>query len=394
MKNKLTLTFLISVFMLTAAWAVPNASTPVAGQTYYIYNVAKRLYLADNGSGTATLSAGGTAVTLTEADNTTGTLYLTTAAGNISTGGTILTPLSDIKTDGTGRYSEWMLEETGNGHYRIASRTDEANIFMYMTWSDFTNRLTTTPWQPGDIFYNGQWILVAENDYTENIVVFDEQADCYTAPAVDGAATVHLMRTLTLNSWNSLCVPFNISNTQLKLAFGNDVRVAEFTGCYETTLFFTSAQGVTAGTPYLIFPTKGQAEGGYYEFTGVTAFSADNGGATTHAPVTYSGFFYKATAPQGAYVLRKNEVYHLQSDMAMKGFRAYFYEENGASAIKEWKLDNGTTAIDGITENESNAPMTGSVYSVSGQKMERSAIENGKAAPGVYIINGKKVVVK
>ena len=375
---------LISVCKL---YALPAGSNPEQGKTYYIYNVEKQMFLYADNDGIAMLGSGGTPVTLSVADATAGTFFMTLSNGNKLAASLF----NNVKTDGTGKYDQWGFERVAgstDGRYYISCRMKEANAFGYLVWSQLTERLMTFFAKPADILYNGQWIFVSESDYENKVVVLDEVSETYTAPAAGGAATVHLKRAMTLNSWNTFSVPFDISGTQLKQAFGDDVRVAEFTGCDETTLYFTSVTGVEAGKPYLIRPVKDYLPAGYYVFEGVTRF-VDEPENVTQGTVTYMPSFVQTTAPKGAYVLRKNEVYHLQSDMTMKGFRAYFVESGTDAKISFWTLDEGTTAIDGITESNADG---GAVYSVSGQKVRNAGSGTNGLAKGIYIVNGKKVV--
>lgn len=388
MRRRLACVISVLLSTLASVYAEPKASTPTDGKTYYIYNVEMKQYLADNGNGTATLSKGGTPITVNTADKEADTYYMTTENGRLST------PLiGDVMTNSTGKYDQWRFESASTeaeGFY-ISCRVREANAFMYLTWSKITDKVTKTPWQPGDTFYGGRWIFVAESDYSENIVVLDENATEYTVPSVEYASTVQLKRTMTLNSWNSFCVPFNINSTQLRTAFGDDVHTAEFTGCNETTLMFTTVIGIEAGKPYIIRPTKDRLSSGYYEFTGIGTFTSEPADITQDM-VTCKGFFHKTTAPQGAYVLRKNEVYHLQSDMEMKGFRAYFIENAGEKPkISLWTLDSGTTSIDGITEQIS---ISSDIYNTTGQRVRTNKAGIKGLVRGIYIVNGKKVVIK
>ena len=116
--------------------------------------------------------------------------YMTTENGRLST------PLiGDVMTNSTGKYDQWRFESASTeaeGFY-ISCRVREANAFMYLTWSKITDKVTKTPWQPGDTFYGGRWIFVAESDYSENIVVLDENATEYTVPSVEYVLTLRIV---------------------------------------------------------------------------------------------------------------------------------------------------------------------------------------------------------
>ena len=142
--------------------------------------------------------------------------------------------------------------------------------------------------------------------------------------------------------------------------------------------------------PYLVYPTAGYGDKGYYEFTDVTRFVATPQ-AVTQSQVSYTPSFVSTTAPQGAYVLSQNVVYHLTSAMAMKGFRAYFVENSAAAKISSWTLDGVVT---GIEEIEGQEVQPFDVYNMNGQKVRSRVTTTDHLPQGVYIVNGKKVIIK
>lgn len=372
----------------------------VTGATsYYLWNVGQKQFLSST-DGQLTLGGSPLAVTVKTRDYnndfggaTDGYVTITSADGNLAA-----SPFLRPRSDGNGKYSEWTLQPTGtDNNYTIACRFHDSNVSAYLYHSVIFGYPHTMLVKPAAAFTNGQWrfVLVANASQT---IILDEAATEYTKPTLnDGiaTATVQLKRNFTLGSWNTFCVPFAIDNTQLKAQFGDDVKVAQFTGVNATTLLFTSTTSVEAGVPYIIKPTKDHAQGtDYYEFSGVTSFAdaphdveqtatADNGGAT----VTFHASFSKTTAPERAFVIRRNRIYHLTSAMAMKGFRGYFEETtgSGAKAITDWTLDATPTAINGV---EAEAASGSKTYNLQGQQVDA----NGQLPHGVYIVNGKKVI--
>lgn len=386
MNIKTTTLPLFALLLATTAAAQPAGQVPEAGKTYYVYNVKQQQYMADDGYGTLVLSAAGTPITLSVPEGSDGMFFMDCPKGRLSS--SFLDP--DVKTDGTGEYAHWRFSsvEGSDNVYTIACRFRETAAFSYVYWGQVAQRLVKSALVPGFDYEYGQWQFVSKDDYESQLVTLDELSDTYSVPAVTspGGATVRLKRTLTLESWNTFCVPFDIDAEQLRAAFGSDVKVAEYTGCDETTLKFTSCDEVRGGVPYLIRPTKDRTDGGYYEFTGVKSFVAEPAGVA-HAPVTYMPSFVYTTAPQGAYVIRKNMVYLLQSQMAMKGFRGYFVEDGAEGKLNEWTLDGMTTgvALPGTdTPDTSDTP----TYDTAGRRV------SGNPAKGVYIKNGKKTIIK
>ena len=75
----------------------------------------------------------------------------------------------------------------------------------------------------------------------------------------------------------------------------------------------------------------------------------------------------------------------------MKGFRAYFQLKGDAANAASFNLDFGngeTTGINSLT-SEPSSNGEGSIYSLDGRRLSSKP-----AQKGVYIVNGKKMVIK
>lgn len=412
MKRLFTLTLLllgISCAMMAQSY---TGSEPKSGETYYLYNVGQNKFLSADSDGS--LSLGGKpylAVTLSQPAST-GTSSSDASFFTLEANGEkIIAALYQKPVLGEnkqGYYDQWLFSAVSEKKnvYRISARNREAGAGMHLFWSSIFNQLTTYQYIPAELFYNGQWMLVSEDQISSTTITLDETATAaeYSQQQqtdIANTATVKLKRTFTLNSWNSFCVPFNIDNAQLTSQFGTDVTLAEFTSLTSEYVNFSTKTEVEAGKPYLIKPTKAaSSDDGYYEFTGVTelletptAQSQSYTESGTTYGVTFTGSFSKTTAPSRSFVLRQNKVYHLTSDMDMKGFRAYFTNTQGtssssASKVTGWTLDDTT---DGITTVEDMGTMKFDVYNTAGQKISLQATSIDDLPAGVYIVNGKKI---
>ena len=383
MNRKRLNTLLVLFLMGTLLYAQPQRETPTDGETYYIYHVGQKKYLANDGTGKLTLSATGMGVILQKQDA--GNWKFHTAYGYIGTDF-----LGALSCDGTGTYQTWTLTQVAGttDRYNIGCYVVDNYAFSYLRWSDILGGLVKQPVMPDATLEAAQWLLVSASAPQPVTITLEETATNYEAPQHEGVATVQLGRTLTLNSWNTFCVPFDIPSDQLRAAFGDKCQLAEYTSCDATTLYFTTRDAVQAGVPYLLYPTQ-ERNGDYYEFTGVDDF------ATGVQTVTYGDSyrvafvpnFAQSTAPAGVYVIRKNEVYHLPQSMAIKGFRGYFQEESGSVSLAKIMIDGIATGISTIE----TVSMADKVYNLNGQQVRQGT---DGLAKGVYIINGKKQVVK
>lgn len=392
MKKLFTLTLALLCSCLTAVYAADYVgSKPKAGKSYYLLNVAEGKFLsaADNG----TLTLGGAKLAVTVTTNVNGFQVLTTNKGDLA--GVLH---GKARCNGQGAYNEWalsLLDADSNG-YALGYRSKEASNTEWLYYSSVLQDVRTQPYKPSNILTIAQWQFISEDQLKDPVVTLDEKSESYSTPSIGttGSAEVHLTRTFSANSWNSLCVPFAISEAEVKAQFGNDAKVAEFTGATATTLEFRSCADIEAGKPYLVYIPEGATQPEYFTFKGVTAFAGQptdvEQQGSANEKTTFHGYFHKSTAPKGSYVLRKNLVYHLVSDMAIKGFRAVLIDGTATQRVfTQWSLDGTTTGIGNI---DANVIQRYNVYNTNGQMVRHAATSLDDLPHGVYIVNGKKVI--
>lgn len=392
MKKLFTLTLALLCSCLTAVYAANYVGRkPEAGKSYYLLNVAEGKFLsaADNG----TLTLGGAKLAVTVTTNANGFQVLTTNKGDLA--GVLL---GKARCDGKGAYNEWTLSlvDATNNMYALGCRSKEASNTEWLYYSSVLQDVRTQPYKPSNILTIAQWQFISEEQLKDPVEILDEKSESYSTPSIGttGSAEVHLKRTFSANSWNSLCVPFAISDDEVKTQFGNDAKVAAFTGATATTLEFSTCTGIEAGKPYLVYIPEGATQPEYFTFKGVTAFASQPTDVvlqgSTNEKTTFHGYFHKNTAPKGSYVLRKNLVYHLVSDMAIKGFRAVLIDGTATQRVfTQWSLDGTTTGIGNI---DANVIQRYNVYNTNGQMVRHAATSLDDLPHGVYIVNGKKVI--
>ncbi len=391
MKKLFTLTLALLCSCLTAVYAANYVgSKPEAGKSYYLLNVAEGKFLsaADNG----TLTLGGAKLAVTVTTNANGFQVLTTNKGDLA--GVLH---GKARCNGQGAYNEWalsLLDADSNG-YALGCRSKEASNTEWLYYSLLMQDVRTQPYKPSNILTIAQWQFISEDQLKDPVVTLDEKSDSYSTPSIGntGSAEVHLTRTFSANSWNSLCVPFAISEAEVKTQFGNDAKVAEFTRATATTLEFSSCTDIEAGKPYLVYIPEGATQT-EFTFKSVTAFVGQptdvEQQGSANEKTTFRGYFHKSTAPKGSYVLRKNLVYHLVSNMAIKGFRAVLIDGTNATRVfTQWSLDGTTTGIGNI---DATVIQRYNVYNTNGQMVRHAATSLDDLPHGVYIVNGKKVI--
>ena len=270
-------------------------------------------------------------------------------------------------------------------------------------------------------------------------------------------SVVYLHRTMNPGTWNSLVLPISLNVGQVKSIFGDQVHISEFKGAYDKNhpqrIIFDpitanrndpDAIAIEEGNLYLVKPTadgsmpEGQPEKtftygdktisvtNYYTIVGVTfkkkseiadnAYSGRVMGDTGNEDFdtkqqvqfvgTYVNCYDNNNIPANSYVLNGNNVggttglwYYRTVPTKTKGFRGWLetigdrpskgieYEINGVVD----QVNGDVTAIEGI---EAAQQHDANIYNLNGQLVRQGATSTEGLPSGLYIVGGKKVVVK
>ena len=203
---------------------------------------------------------------------------------------------------------------------------------------------------------------------------------------------VKLNRTLVAKKWNTLCVPFAISEEEIKANFGKGTLVEKFDAVNGNTVNFADATSIEAGVPYLIKPTFA---GTTYTFYGKEV-SADAPKTEGNADVTFQGIYSptditKNGTVKAAGVTEDGKVLFVNPDSKTKAFRCFFtisYNASITPAMLKISIKGVETAINSIVMDNSNAT-DNAVYNLQGQRVNGNSLTKG-----IYIKNGKKFAVK
>ncbi len=242
----------------------------------------------------------------------------------------------------------------------------------------------------GNTFMTDFYILKA----TATDLTLDEDAT-YTPEAA--YANVTLKRTL-VEGWNGLVLPFDMTVEEAKAKF-NASDVKAFSGISVdatngTMLKFEDAASIEAGVPVMI-KVNTTSTSNEYQIDGVflpgTALAPK---AYTESDVTYS---FKGTyanedlTGQTFALIQGSSIYNYdgtETSVNAKTFRAYFLNETpevSSSKLNGFDIDDIPT---GITEVKRNADGNADkMFDLQGRSVKN-------AAKGLYIKNGKKVIVK
>lgn len=238
------------------------------------------------------------------------------------------------------------------------------------------------------------FIRVVTNDYQTATVTSSNTLDEVAVNSFNAQnnVDVQLKRTLSPEHWNSFCVPFAISADVIAEKFGAGTQVCTFGSMNGNVMNFAHSTTIEAGTPYIVKPTQEVVNP---SFTGVNieATAAKKVGAdgyfmqgiysaktdlTTDGTNLFLGDGNKFYKPAGATTAR------------MKGLRAFFIVPQGTNlAALRANIDGATTAIDELT-TVVEQPTDNRIYNLQGQFVGTSF----EGLHGVYVQNGKKVLVK
>lgn len=288
------------------------------------------------------------------------------------------------------------------------------------------------------LFYMGdkQWYLDATNTNTDEFAITDgTPSGINRNPVGDNhyeyPVTYNIRRYFHVGKWESLILPCTLTGDQVKQTFGGDgeVKLSAFEEVKGTCVKFRPVdldnEGIVAGKPYIIMVGKGadieskkeytypwgnnttvKVKGPIYQVKGVVPPTFTDDVVTTEETtsggykVQFHGFYYDpGAAPANAYVVNNGNMYHLSSDWnSFVGTSWYVTIKDAQGNAKALSFsfdgDSSTTAIENVTRQEDAAVQTdGFVYNLSGQRVgTRNNMSN--LSSGIYIVAGKKVVVK
>lgn len=207
---------------------------------------------------------------------------------------------------------------------------------------------------------------VVVNGTATNLLLTD--ANAFNAPYDFTAESVKLTRSLQ-NGINSFVLPFEVSANELGAN-----KIATYKNCVLGNVAnFETAESVVANTPFLTTDAKEASE---LTFTNKSIVATPENLGTDFVGV------YTRTKAQGKYGIdEKGNLHKGGVDAYVNPFHACLNVEGVASVA----FDGSVTAINNIAADK---VANTAVYDLSGRRV------NGKLQKGLYIMNGKKVVVK
>ena len=284
----------------------------------------------------------------------------------------------------------WYSDRTDSGH---PNTTDEAKTAMdagkyaieLYAYVGNEKQLTITINASGHV--DGCWCLFnnfALTEYAKKVTISETDTE---APAECDFADVTLTRTLKGGQWNGFSLPFSLNADQIAASLPN-VAIKQYASAADNEITLEDATEIVAGDPYLVKPVSDDIVNPV--FTGVAVENPEEAVKGDGDYKLAAHLYNTGLAVDGsvAYVSTNDSSIKKLTSGGIKGLRSYFQipTSNGVKALV-LKFDNATEVetIDNLPftiENEADA-----VFDISGRRVS-------KAHKGLYIQNGKKVLVK
>lgn len=200
------------------------------------------------------------------------------------------------------------------------------------------------------------------------------------------------------SGWNTICMPIVLRNNTMNnmdIIFGDSWKAYTLSSYKDGTLSFSKVSNsavITNGTPYLVYIESAPSHQYGVLLSGIST-NGNTPGSTTKGDATFHGTYTTKTynsltdeASPWYGVTPVGKVMKAGSGASIKGYRAYFTGVSApANGVKMMILEgDDETDLGFVKMVDENAK---DVYTLTGQKVQ-------KGRKGIYIVNGKKVVIK
>lgn len=317
-------------------------------------------------------------------------MYLSQTVSGLAAGKYIVT----VKARASQDLSYMYVRINGNNATHINAIGNTGGVFD-RGWNDYTTEFTVGDdgqviiavghYKPDGVNNKGGWFGFGDVRLVRlsEAVTLDETAD--NAIEAKEAADVTLKRTFVVNKWNTLVLPFAVSDADVKTTFGADAKIVKYSNADDANInFTTSIKGIEANVPVLIMPAAVNAEN-TYTFNGVSIVKAAPKADGTN--YSFVGSYKPYDLVNDDYMLYADKWWKTETgdSYKIKAFRAYI-KANTLVAAKQLNLviDGQTT---GLKLNTVNGNIEGETYNIAGQRVANSY-------KGLVIKNGKKIIKK
>lgn len=248
--------------------------------------------------------------------------------------------------------------------------------------------------------YNGtKELCVWRKMDVDSPVVLDEISDNISdviKANADKVVTVTLKRSISKDYLNPVCLPFDLSAEKIAEVFGVGSVVSDYTSVEGTVMNFTPVNTMTANHPYIVQATESFDTKNIAGVTLKTYENKENSVEFENTNHTFLGTFigspsivvFSKDVEMKLFLGKDGNLYHPTDGSRMKGMRAYFDVTDLTSSEAKVNIGGSLSSIGKLMNGEA---ITGKVYNLNGQYVGNTL---DGLAKGLYIINGKKYIVK
>ena len=237
-------------------------------------------------------------------------------------------------------------------------------------------------------FKNTNTIVYANDTYSNhaNVVKDGEAASvtlsdeyAFNIPYGFNATTVTLTRKLQ-GGINSFVLPFWVNANDLK-----STSLATYTNADNKTVVFTKATEVGANIPFItVGYNKGEENKLTWSNKGFVATT------TTEFTAPFKGVYAPQSAKDLYGITDKGELKIGGENAKIKPFHAYYEAAEGETPAAKISFEGEATGINNVA---ATTVANGAVYDLSGRRVAEK-LAGASLVKGIYVVNGKKVVVK
>ena len=243
-------------------------------------------------------------------------------------------------------------------------------------------------------------IEVRFKDLSPQNIILQDTRD-YTPEYIE-VANVKLQCSFRKGTWNTICLPCAVDDPQA--VFGSGTLLARLTGLEHDAMQFSLVNHMEANIPYLIKPgnlmsssiiADGETKNAVYDILLTSIEEPAAGGPIddTEQGVQLIGSYSTALVPAGAgyYYISSDLLYSIDADARVSSgrFRGYFHAD-GDNLVKRLGVHIG----DEVHIADVVVPQTDDIYSLDGLLLRKAGAGTQGLAPGLYIMKGKKVLIK
>ena len=234
-------------------------------------------------------------------------------------------------------------------------------------------------------------------DFTASNIEFTFDNDCWA----DGS-----------KGWNTIMLPFDVSEVtangtaidwfKSSTDTGKQFWLKEFTSDGVGKVNFSFATAMKANTPYII-ALPGDHWGAAYNLNGKTIKFKGSGTITKSGRTTVTAEYYRFMGQtqknntENIYCINAaGNKFELKATGGSPAFRPFFKADIFDRTVTSLAIGSDeTTGIKGLTPNPSPIGEGSDViYDLQGRRIGQWSALNSQLRPGLYIINGKKVIIK